>query len=657
MKRSCFYVFSAIYCAIFLAMALLSCSSGGGDEVSSVDRVKLTIIKPNSTDGSITISPSSPYGDDTYEKGTSLTIKAYPTYPKSFVAWTGGNTTTVNPLSINLTEDITIGASFANGNELPTGTPVTVTTSTLPAGIGSVTVNPVATSYRSGDKVTFTAGPVAGYTFYNWTSGLSTVSDMSSFETTLTQNMNLIANYVKNDWTVMVYMDGDNDLEGNAIEDLDEMEKVDLRGSGINVIALLDRGASAKNDDTSNGNWTGTRLIPIKTDFNSPVTGLITSESVSSTTLGLTANGNEELNMADPATLTKFVTATKEIAQADHYMIIFWDHGTGWRSAGYSTNNIAFGSSRTMTLNSGFQYATVNERASAGPAYRAVCYDDTSDDILRTAEIGAALKDQGISIIGFDLCLAGMIEVAYEVRNCAQYMIASPEVTPADGWEYDDWLTSFKNKTSRNGLDLVKSVVDAYKSAYYFNVGQCIAGYDLSKAEALASAFNTAMGKADSWICQSADIATKNGKAAMVFDAIKYAENYYTVPGDLNIDIGDFVTGLWAKAPDAVDYASRTALNTAVRDLVCYKWYNSSTANAELSNARGTGISVHVVPLTLITDQVYTDFAHEDTAYFVDHASLATPPVNVPSFVDFATNWCPDSTNKDGVIWDVFVGF
>ena len=42
-------------------------------------------------------------------------------------------------------------------------------------------------------------------------------------------------------WLIVLYMSADNDLEAQAIEDINELEGVDLAGSGITVLVLIDR--------------------------------------------------------------------------------------------------------------------------------------------------------------------------------------------------------------------------------------------------------------------------------------------------------------------------------------------------------------------------------------------------------------------------------
>lgn len=55
-------------------------------------------------------------------------------------------------------------------------------------------------------------------------------------------------------WTIMVYLDGDNNLEEAALTDMNEMEMVNLNGEGVKVIVLIDR---CNDYTTADGDWKG----------------------------------------------------------------------------------------------------------------------------------------------------------------------------------------------------------------------------------------------------------------------------------------------------------------------------------------------------------------------------------------------------------------
>jgi len=77
------------------------------------------------------------------------------------------------------------------------------------------------------------------------------------------------------EWTVMVYLDSDNNLESAGIDDINEME---MAGSTteVNIVVQVDRipysVLTANNqgfaDDASNGNWTNTRRYYITQDLD-----------------------------------------------------------------------------------------------------------------------------------------------------------------------------------------------------------------------------------------------------------------------------------------------------------------------------------------------------------------------------------------------------
>ena len=71
------------------------------------------------------------------------------------------------------------------------------------------------------------------------------------------------ATRVTRDWTYMVYLDGDNNLEAAAIDDFLEMSSVGSTPE-VAVVAQMDRIAGY---DTSNGDWTDTRRFYVTHDM------------------------------------------------------------------------------------------------------------------------------------------------------------------------------------------------------------------------------------------------------------------------------------------------------------------------------------------------------------------------------------------------------
>ncbi len=240
------------------------------------------------------------------------------------------------------------------------------------------------------------------------------------------------------EWTVMVYLDGDNNLESFALSDLAEMEAV---GSvdGVNVIVLMDTYAAIP----------GTHWY-LMDGPNEHHIELVDGVYQSHCDCDLVAGGCPgELNMGDPATLTYFVETAMASAPADHYMLDLWDHGGGWYG---------------------------------------LCTDDTGDEdgvrdslsLDETANAIDAALPEGVKldIIAYDACFMGCIEAAYENRNVADYMVASITTVPGAGWDYTMFL-NYMHLLDKMDPGLVCEVaVDAYIDSYeIYCAGAGIGGF------------------------------------------------------------------------------------------------------------------------------------------------------------------------------------
>jgi hypothetical protein len=371
-------------------------------------------------------------------------------------------------------------------------------------------------------------------------------------------------------WTIMVYLDADNNLESYGIEDFNEMEAVDLSGTGVNVIVLLDR---ISGFDSSNGDWTDTRLYEVGYDSGGATNSTIVSTELLSTELGLTIGGTEELNLGDPAVCENFISFCKTQYAADNYFLIYWNHGSGWKD---QVEQVV----KDKTINIPLQ------PMGQDPANRAVCFDDTSSDTLYTAEIGDTVAGEGIDVIGFDACLQQMIEVVYEVRNDVSYVIGSEETEGADGWEYNYWLSDFIS-SGMTQMDLVNAIVDAYETRYSTMTGATLSGIDCSQVGALMTALNNFATTLAGAITNS---TIQTNVATTLWQDV---ESFYNSSGsgDYNIDIGDMASVILTDYNYADTQAS--ALMTAVDNAVVAEWHHTGTGTS--GNPNATGLAIHLV--------------------------------------------------------------
>ncbi|MGZ3419841.1 MAG: clostripain-related cysteine peptidase [Polyangiales bacterium] len=234
------------------------------------------------------------------------------------------------------------------------------------------------------------------------------------------------------DWTVLVYQDADNDLEGPILDDLDELERV---GSvkGVNVVVQIDRwrpkpgSPAASRDDKTNGDWDQAKRFYVTRDDGSTT---INSKELSD--LG-------EIDMSHPKELANFLAWGIKTFPAKHYALVMEDHGSGWRG--------------------GF----VDEKAPPEATPMMMTLAEMKDGLA------TGLKAAGIEkldLFATDACLMGMVEVADAIAPHTKYWVASEELQPGAGFEYTMALAPLSKDTKIDGATLGKAFVGAMRQAY-----------------------------------------------------------------------------------------------------------------------------------------------------------------------------------------------
>jgi hypothetical protein len=192
-----------------------------------------------------------------------------------------------------------------------------------------------------------------------------------------------------------------------------------------------------------------------------------------------------EQNTGDPRSLRDFIVWGIENYPAQHYAVILWNHGTGWkeddiyafarnRSVQLKASDDEVRSlSRNTRLSSAFFLSSILEvmQLEDGES-RAIAFDDSSLDFLDNAKLQQAFREaeaqtgQKVSVIGMDACLMSMVEVAYQLRANANYMVASQEVEPLSGWPYRAILGSLTSNSGMTPQALAKLIVQEYGRYY-----------------------------------------------------------------------------------------------------------------------------------------------------------------------------------------------
>jgi hypothetical protein len=256
-------------------------------------------------------------------------------------------------------------------------------------------------------------------------------------------------------WTVMVYMAGDNNLSEASTRDLIELASVASHPS-VNVLVQ---------HDTAGDGPTLVYHLQAKAGLPKPIRDL------------------GETDSGDPVTLYRFLRWAQENFPARQYALILWGHGTSWQPADISKIAQSTGAG-AIPADEAAAHATSNlanamfrptvQAVLSSPTQdeRAVCADDGTGNAIDATELKTVLAKamryfgKPLDILGLDACLMCNIELAYELKDCVRYMIGSEEIVPNSGWPYDRILRKLMDKPNMLAEELARHIPQQYVKRY-----------------------------------------------------------------------------------------------------------------------------------------------------------------------------------------------
>jgi hypothetical protein len=282
--------------------------------------------------------------------------------------------------------------------------------------------------------------------------------------------------------------------------------------------------------------------------------------------------------MGDPEVLRDFVEWGVTNYPAEHYAVVIWNHGDGWRVL---MRNILTKSRDAIS------------RGEPDPnIVKAVASDDTDKDILYMKEVQTALETaqknmhardhtfEKFDVVGFDACLMGMVEVAYAVRNAAAYVVGSEESEPGNGWPYDKILQALAATPTLSPNALAGTIVTEYVDSYPppYDKGITQSAVDISKLINLVDRINTFTSKATTeWSVL---------KAARLNSRQYHPPNYTVFWG---VDLGDFADKVYNTVTTADIKTAALDLKNAINDFVVKEGHSSDMTGSH-------GIAIYFPP-------------------------------------------------------------
>ncbi|MCU0316550.1 MAG: clostripain-related cysteine peptidase [Fimbriimonadaceae bacterium] len=362
--------------------------------------------------------------------------------------------------------------------------------------------------------------------------GLTTTSELTVTETPIRQGK----------WTILVFLNAANDLYQASDLNMDQMERV-AGNPDVRFVVQWKQSRTA----FPGSSFDGVRRYLVQPDQTN---GVVISQPLQ---VNLRGNNGQPLDMGDPQVLNDFITWGKANYPADRYVLVIWNHGAGWRRS--ATGNMPT---------------------------RGFSYDDESGNAIQTWETDQALAGHSFDILAWDASLMQMIEVAYEARSYANYIVGSEESPPADGYPYDAVFGAFRDVPNRSTRDLSKRFVDAMVNhpPYEFRkITQSV--LESSKLGAVAVAVDE---------LAKALIAAGSSNSAAVIAARNNSQSYSPTSVRFYRDLVHLCQLLEAdpSSPAAVR-AAAVNVRAAVANAVVWEGHNSQSPNSN-------GVSIDFSP-------------------------------------------------------------
>jgi len=383
------------------------------------------------------------------------------------------------------------------------------------------------------------------------------------------------------EWTIMVFLNADNNLESFGYMDVQEMEKIGST-KDVNVVVQFDpispRGSQRFLVEKS------TKPYSKSNEFHSTI-----------------LEDMPEQDMGDYKTFVDFVVWGMRQFPAKKYAVVFWNHGSGW--------------SKEAPLSA-----------------KSISYDDTSHTHMTTGQIAqsmaeiTALTARRVDVVAFDACLMAMFEIADSVSEYSDFFVASEANIPGKGFAYDDLLEEFNKRVDKSSRQLSLDMVSAYKKEYssYFG-GVTISAMQLDQLDGVKSSLG-------GWVAQMRDSKdiSRDEMLDIARDTIAYQDPDYR-------DLGDYISRVEAKLFSKSDVPlplieSTQDLQGAIKSMVISSWASGKFA-------KSTGLSIHLpyrtrgyspwsalhIPSNKLRRDAYMDLEWGSTTAWPEHLDQLFP--------------------------------
>ncbi|MBL8207991.1 MAG: hypothetical protein JNM09_27405 [Blastocatellia bacterium] len=337
------------------------------------------------------------------------------------------------------------------------------------------------------------------------------------------------------EWTIMIYMAGDNNLAVDMAYALEQIKEIPREGEESPNLFVYYDGNSPQIptlycdfSDSQKPRYVRSFTVPNKLY---PVRGQKENENA--------AHRHSVVNFVDWCVNKVEVERDGEITygrRARRYALIFSGHSLGFQDIGLFRDETSGKAMKMADL-----YFTLQRIVDKKKDLE----KDARKDKLRGEERAretTELLGQKLDILGFDSCVMGMFEVGYQFGYVAKTMIASEGSVPSAGWTYAKILgclargNSIGNETEKVAEHFVRQFVQSQDAYTVGGVSVDLAAWDLCKFNDLALAFdNLSIALLDCFKDEGSRIYRQMER--VILQVHWQCQSYMF---DQNVDLGDF---------------------------------------------------------------------------------------------------------------------
>src|ERR1044071_8134329 len=290
------------------------------------------------------------------------------------------------------------------------------------------------------------------------------------------------------EWTIMIYMAGDNNLAVDMAYAMEQIKGVAAAGAdNPNLFVYYDGNSPA--------------IPTLYCDFSEPGKArYVRSYMVPDKPFQVPKKGNE--NAANPRSILNFVhwcvnkveveNDNGEITfgrRAQKYALLFSGH-----SLGFQDNRLFKDETSGKSLKMSDFYDMLQGLVSSKRELQEIA--ESHNWLNEDRKLENELLGKKLDILGFDSCVMGMLEVGYQFNSVARTMISSEGSVPSAGWTYAKILGCLTRKQNQ-GADtrdvaelFVREFIRSQDSYTVGGVSVDMAAWDLGRFDELAEAFN-----------------------------------------------------------------------------------------------------------------------------------------------------------------------